>query len=74
LAAKLGHSKLLMIERGRSSKPGRVKNFLHFVQIGSGAGPTSYSMSTGGSFPGGKSGPSVKLTTHLKLLLRLRKC
>jgi hypothetical protein len=40
--------------RGRGSSPGRVKNFLHVVQTGSGADPASYSMGTGGSFPGGK--------------------
>jgi len=33
------------------------------VQIGSGVQPTSYPMGTGDSFPG-KSGLSVKLTTH----------
>jgi hypothetical protein len=37
---------------GRSSSPGRVKNFLH-VQTGSGAHPASYPMGTGGSFPRG---------------------
>jgi hypothetical protein len=37
---------------GRSSSPGRVKNFLfHFFQTGSGVHPTSYTMGTGGSFP-----------------------
>jgi hypothetical protein len=39
---------------GRSSSPGRVKNFLHVVQTGSGVHPTSYLVGTGGSFPGGK--------------------
>jgi hypothetical protein len=36
--------------RGRSSRPGRVKNFslLHIVQAGSGANPASYPMCTGG--------------------------
>jgi hypothetical protein len=34
--------------------PGRVKNFLHSVQTGSGAHPASYPVGTGGSFPGGK--------------------
>jgi hypothetical protein len=38
--------------RGRSSSPGRVKNFLHVVQTGSGVHPTSYPMGTGVSFPG----------------------
>jgi hypothetical protein len=42
------------LQRGRSSKPGRVKNFLHFVQIGSEADPTSYAMSTGALSPGVK--------------------
>jgi hypothetical protein len=40
--------------RGRSSSPSRVKNFLHFVQTGSEAHPSSYPMFTAGSFPGGK--------------------
>jgi hypothetical protein len=35
-----------------SSSPGRVKNFLHAVQTGSGAHPASYPMGTGGAFPG----------------------
>jgi hypothetical protein len=38
----------------QSSGPGRVKNFLHCVQTGSGAHPASYPMGTGGSFPGVK--------------------
>jgi hypothetical protein len=33
--------------RGRSSSLGRVKNFLHVVQTGSGVHPTSYPMGTG---------------------------
>jgi hypothetical protein len=37
---------------GRSSSPGRVKNFLHVVQTKSGVHPASYPMRTGGSFPG----------------------
>jgi hypothetical protein len=43
-------------DRGVGVKsPGRVKNFLfHVVQTGSGAHPTSYTMGTGYSFPGGK--------------------
>jgi hypothetical protein len=44
-------------------------SLLHSVQTDSGAHPTSYSMGTGGSFPGGK---VVKLITHLHLLLRSR--
>jgi hypothetical protein len=31
-------------------------------------------MGTGASFPGGKSSRSVKLTTHLQLVQRSRKC
>jgi hypothetical protein len=42
--------------RGRSSSPGRFKNFLHVVQTDSEVHPISYPMSTGGSFPGGKAG------------------
>jgi hypothetical protein len=43
--------------RGRSSSPGRVKNFslLHIFQRGSEVHPTSYPMDTGGYFSGGKS-------------------
>jgi hypothetical protein len=40
--------------RGRSSSPGRVKNFLRVIQTGSGAHPASYPMGTGGFFPGGR--------------------
>jgi hypothetical protein len=36
------------------SSPGRVKNFLHVVQTGSGVHPTSYPMATSDCFPGGK--------------------
>jgi hypothetical protein len=39
---------------GLSSSPGSVKNFFHVVQIGSGAHPASYRLSTRGSFPGDK--------------------
>jgi hypothetical protein len=39
---------------GWSSSPGRVKNFLHVVQTGSGVHPASYPMGTGGSFSGVK--------------------
>jgi hypothetical protein len=38
--------------RGRSSGAGRVKNFLHVVQTGSGVHPTSYPMGPAVSFPG----------------------
>jgi hypothetical protein len=39
---------------GRSSSPGRVKQFslLHIVQTGSGVHPTSYKMGTGGKAAG----------------------
>jgi hypothetical protein len=40
--------------RGRRSSAGRVKNFLHVVQAGSGIHPTYYPMVSGGSSPGGK--------------------
>jgi hypothetical protein len=43
------------------------------VQTGSGANPASYTMGTGGSFPGGKRGQGVMLTTHPLLVPRLRK-
>jgi hypothetical protein len=42
--------------------------FLQYVQTGPEAHPASYPMCTGGSFPGGKKGWSVKLTTHLHLV------
>jgi hypothetical protein len=44
----------------------RHLSLLHSFQIGSGAHPASYSVGTGGSFPG------VKLTTHLQLVPRSR--
>jgi hypothetical protein len=40
-------------EKGRSSSPGMVKNFIRVVQTGSGAHPGSYPMGTGGLFPRG---------------------
>jgi hypothetical protein len=36
------------------SRQGQEFSPLHVVQIGSGAHPASYTMGTGGSFPGGK--------------------
>jgi hypothetical protein len=39
---------------GRNSSAGRVKNFLHVVQTGSGVHPTTYPVGTEGYFPGGK--------------------
>jgi hypothetical protein len=54
--------------KGQSLRPGRIKNFLHMVQISSEVHPTSYAMGTGGSFPGGEA------TTHLHLVPRSRKC
>jgi hypothetical protein len=41
---------------GRSSSPGRVKNFspLHSVKINSGVHPASYAIGMGASFSGGK--------------------
>jgi hypothetical protein len=47
---------------------------LRAVQTGSGDHPTSYTMGTGGSFLGGKSGRGVKLTAHLQLVPRSGKC
>jgi hypothetical protein len=44
-----------LVDRGgQISSLGKVKNFLHVVQTGSGAHPASYTMGTGGSFSGGK--------------------
>jgi hypothetical protein len=56
---------------GSQFEPGGVMNFLHVVQAVSEVHPTSYPMDTGGSFLGGR---GVKLTTHLQLVLRSRKC
>jgi hypothetical protein len=49
-------------------------SLLHVFQIGSGVHPTSYTIDTGSSFLGGKAAGGVKLTTHLQLLPRSRKC
>jgi hypothetical protein len=38
----------------RSSSPGRVKNFLHFFQTGSGVHPAFCPVGTGSNFSGGK--------------------
>jgi hypothetical protein len=38
--------------RGRSSRPDRVKNYLHVVQTDSGVHPASYPTGTGDSSPG----------------------
>jgi hypothetical protein len=46
-----------MEDRGRSSNPGSVKNFLHIVQTGSGAHPASYLMGTGGKAAGARGWP-----------------
>jgi hypothetical protein len=35
-------------DSGRSSSPGKVKNFLRVIQTGSGAHPVSHPMGTGG--------------------------
>jgi hypothetical protein len=42
------------------------------VQTGSGAHPASYTMGTGGSFPGDKARPGVALTTHPYIVPRSR--
>jgi hypothetical protein len=49
-------------------------SFLHIVQTGSGAKPASYIMSIGNSSTRGKSDRGVKLTTHLQIVPRPRKC
>jgi hypothetical protein len=62
--------------RGWSLSPAGVKNF-HFSMLfrpALGVHPTSYPMGTGGSFLRGKSSRGVKLTTHLQLVPRSRKC
>jgi hypothetical protein len=49
-------------------------SLLHVVHTGSAFHQTSYTIGTGGSFLGGKSGRGVKLTPHLQLVPRLTKC
>jgi hypothetical protein len=50
-----------------------IYDVLHIVQTGSGVHPTSYKMGTG-ALSRGLSGRGVKLTTHLQLVPRSRKC
>jgi hypothetical protein len=57
--------------RGRSSSPGRVKNFLFSTSSRPALGPTHWV--PGALFPGVR-WPGVKLTTHLHLVPRSRKC
>jgi hypothetical protein len=61
--------------RGRSLSSGRVKNFLFSTSsrqaLGSTQPPIQWVL--GALFPGVKR-PGVKLTTHIKLVLRSRKC
>jgi hypothetical protein len=53
------------------SIPNSARLFLFSsVQTDSGAHTASYPMGTGGSFPKGKSGRGLKLTTHLRLVPR----
>jgi hypothetical protein len=47
---------------------------LHIIQTGSGACPASYPLGTWGSFPTGKSGWGVKLTTNLHPVRKSRIC
>jgi hypothetical protein len=56
------------------SRYGQEFSLLHVVQTGSGVHPTSYPVRSGGSFPAGESGRGVKMTTHLQLVQRSRKC
>jgi hypothetical protein len=58
----------------RGSIPDRDRKFSshHRIQTGSGAHPASYPVGTGGSFSGGKAAGGVKLTAHLRLVLRSR--
>jgi hypothetical protein len=62
----------LDVRGSRVRFPAGAGNFSlhHRVQNGSGAHPASYPMGTRVSFPGGKSGRGVKLTTHLHLVPR----
>jgi hypothetical protein len=55
-----------------SSSSSSSSSSWYFVRlyIELGAHPASYPMGTRGSFPGGKSGQGVKLTTHLHLVSR----
>jgi hypothetical protein len=50
----------------------RQKLGIFLSTTGSGVHTASYPMGTSGSFPGGKSGRGVKLTTHLHLVPSLR--
>jgi hypothetical protein len=56
------------------SRWGPEFSLLQIVQTGSEVHPTSYPMGTGDSFPSGKSGRGIKLTTHLQLVPGSRKC
>jgi hypothetical protein len=59
--------------RGQISSLGSVKNFfLQVVQTGSGTHPTSYSIGTGGSFPGLKR--PVREADHLQIVPRSKRC
>jgi hypothetical protein len=61
--------------RAWSSSPGKVKNFLFSTLFREVLGPPNL-LSNGyrGLFQRGLSGRGVKLTTHLQLVLRSRKC
>jgi hypothetical protein len=53
--------------------PARARDFsLQSVQTGSGAHLASFSVDTGGSFPGSVVVGGMKLTTHFHLVLRSR--
>jgi hypothetical protein len=59
---------------GFDSRQEQDFSMLHRVQTGSGAHPASCTVGTGGSFPRGKATGGLKLTTHLQLVPRSRKC
>jgi hypothetical protein len=59
------------LQAGRSgfdSRQGEYVSLLHSVQNGSRVHPSSYPMGIEGSFPGGKGGRGMKVTTHLHLV------
>jgi hypothetical protein len=58
--------------KGRSSDPGRIENFLFYTSSRPALEPTQWEPA--GLFPREYSGRNVKLTTHLQLVLKSRKC
>jgi hypothetical protein len=53
-------------KRIRSSSPGRIKNFFHFVETGSGAHRASFPVYAGVSFPGCEADRSSPASSEVK--------